>query len=210
MLRGHVKTQHLARAKEPVLSQNVALRVRFGILGANDAALDQPSDIRMIAREARNGLGANQVEATVADMGEAELTVDDGESGTGRSHAVELGMLHRETLNVPVSGFEGPGQGILRIATETSSVDAAHSLDGKATGLLSTFVPTHAIGHDGETALAEEILPRNQAPSRDTNLHYWRAGGRRRSGSPFRCRALAFSSQRPYMSERAVGDGTAT
>src|SRR5580765_6393852 len=46
----------------------------------------------------------------------------------------------------------------LRIAARGIVVDTTHGFDGEVAGFLPTFVPAHAVGHDGETALATEIL----------------------------------------------------
>jgi hypothetical protein len=138
--------------------KNVTLRVRLGVFRANDAALDQAADVRMIAGETGDGLGANQVKATVANVSEIQSAVDDGESGTGGSHAVELRVFHGITLNILVSGLEGGDQRSLRIAAKGIVVDVAHGLDGEATSFLPAFVTAHAVGDDGETALAEEVL----------------------------------------------------
>src|SRR4029077_4725670 len=138
--------------------KNVTLGVRLGVFRADDAALDQSADVRMIAGETGDGLGADQVKATVANVSEIQLAVDDGESGTGGSHAVELRVLHGVTLNVLGSGFEGDDQRTLRIVAKGIVVDVAHGLDGEATGFLPALVTAHAVGDDGETAFAEEFL----------------------------------------------------
>jgi len=138
--------------------KNVTLRVGLGVFGTNDAALDQTADIRMIAGEAGDGFSANQIEAAIADMGEMELAADDGERGAGGSHAVELGMLLSETLNVLMSRLKGRGERGLRVAVERVVVDAAHGLDREAAGFLSAFVTAHAVGDNGEAALAAEVL----------------------------------------------------
>jgi len=138
--------------------KNVALRVRLGVFRADDAALDQAADVRMITGETGDGVGVNQVQATVANVSEVQSAIDDGESGTGGSHAVELRVFQGVTLNILVSGFEGGDQRTLRIAAKGIVVDVAHGLDGETTGFLPAFVPAHAVGDDGETALAEEVL----------------------------------------------------
>src|SRR5450755_5182416 len=137
--------------------KNMTLGMGLGIFGAHDAGLDQPADVGMIPREPFDGIGADQIEATVADMREAELAVDDGQSSTGGPHAVELRMFHGIALNVLVSGVEGLDEGSLRIAAKVVVVDAAHGFDGEAAGFLSAFVAAHAIGNHSETAFAAEV-----------------------------------------------------
>ena len=87
--------------------KDVALRVRLGVFGAHDAALHQAADIRMIAGETRDGLGTDQVESAIADVGEMKLAADDGESRAGGAHPVELGMFQGKTLNILVRRFKG-------------------------------------------------------------------------------------------------------
>src|SRR5271165_852599 len=118
----------------------MALRVRLGILGAHNAAFDQPANVRMIAGEARDSLAANQVQAAVPNMGETELAIDDRHRGTGRSHAVELRVFRGKTLNSLVSGREGLDQGFLRTRAKSVVVDAAHGLNRQPAGFLPTFV----------------------------------------------------------------------
>src|SRR6266567_4923568 len=136
----------------------MSLRVRFGIFGADDASLDQATDIRVIAGEAGDAVGANQVEAAVANMGKVEQAIDYRQSSTGGSHAVEFRMVQGEALNILMCGFESRDERALRIAAKGVVIDAAHGFYGQATGLLSALVSTHAVGHDGETALAAEVL----------------------------------------------------
>jgi len=138
--------------------KNVALRVRLGVFGANDAALDQAADVRMIAGEAGDGFSANQVEAAIADMGEMELAADDGERGACGSHAVELWMLLGKTLNVLMRRFERCGERGLRVTVKGVVIHAANGLDREAAGFLSAFVSTHAVGDHGEAAFAAEVL----------------------------------------------------
>src|SRR5260370_29933265 len=136
----------------------MSLRVRFGIFGADDASLDQATHIRVIAGEAGDAVGANQVEAAVANMGKVEQAIDNGESSTGGSHAVELRMFRGEALNILMSGFESHDERALGIAAKGVVINAAHGFYREATGLLSALVSTHAVGHDDETALAAEVL----------------------------------------------------
>ena len=98
------------------------------------------------------------VEATVAHVGEVELATDDGESGAGGAHSVELRMLDRVTLNVLVSRFEGFDESRLRVGVKGVIVDLAHGLDGEAAGFLSPLISPHTVGNDGKAALAQEFL----------------------------------------------------
>ena len=52
-----------------------------------------------------------------------------------------------------MSRFESGKQRQLWIATKRMVVDVAHGFHREAAGLLSTFVPAHPIGDNGEPAL---------------------------------------------------------
>ncbi len=102
-------------------SENVALGMGFGIFQAHHAALDEPANVGMIAREAGHRVGADQVETTVTYMRKKKLAAHDGESGACGSHALQLGVLHRVTLNVGMSSIEGRDEGLLRIGGQARS-----------------------------------------------------------------------------------------
>ena len=138
--------------------KNVTLRMGLSIFGAYGATLDQPSDVGMISRKSGNRSGANVIETTVAHVGEVELAIDNGDSGAGGPHSVELRMLVGVTLNHLVRGLEGMEEGILRSRAERMVVDVTHGFDREAAGLLSAFVSAHAVGNNGEATLAKEFL----------------------------------------------------
>jgi len=138
--------------------ENVALGVGLGIFGAYDAALDQLADVGMIACKSGNGFSTNVVETAIADVGEVEPAIHDGDGGAGRPHSVELRMRGGVTLNHLVRRRQGCGKRTLGIACGSILVDMAHGFDGQTTGLLSTFVSSHAVGDHGQAALASKIL----------------------------------------------------
>jgi hypothetical protein len=138
--------------------KNVALRMGLSIFGAYNATLDQPSDVGMISRKSGNRSGANVIETTVAHVGEVELAIDNGDSGAGGAHSIELRMLVGVPLNQLVRGLEGLEEGILRSRAERMVVDVTHGFDREAAGLLSAFVSAHAVGNNREATLAKEFL----------------------------------------------------
>ena len=138
-------------------SENVALGMGLGIFRAHDTTLDELADIGVIASQSRNGFGTNVVETAIADVGEVELAIDDGDGGAGRPHSIELRMLDGVALNALVRRRQGCEQSILRTVCESIFVDVAYGLDGEAAGLLSAFVSAHAIGDHGQAARAEKI-----------------------------------------------------
>src|SRR5690242_7393692 len=90
-MRGRIRKEFAARAERG--GEDVTLRMRLGIFGTNNAGLDEPSYVGVIARQALGGLAADQVQTTVADVGEEELVVDNRKSGAGGPHTTELRML---------------------------------------------------------------------------------------------------------------------
>ena len=153
---GNVRSDVAAGAESG--GEDVALGVRLGVFGADNAAFDQATNVRMVASEAGNRFGANEVEATVTDMGEMKPAIDDRERCAGRAHSVELGMIHREALNILVRRFKGFGESQLWIIAESIVIDLAYGLDGKATGFLTALVSAHTVGDDGESALAAKVV----------------------------------------------------
>ena len=138
--------------------KNVALGVGLGVFRAHDAGFDQAADVGMIAGQPGSVFAPNMVEAAVAHVSEVEGATDDGQSGTGSAHSVELGMFQGVTLNAPMSGFKGFEQSALGVGAKGMIIDVTHGLDGETAGFLSAFVTAHSVGHDGETAFAAEFL----------------------------------------------------
>ena len=144
--------------------ENVALGMRLSILGADDAALDQAPNIRMITGEAGDAVFANQINSAITDVGEVELRTDDCDGGAGGAHAVKFRVLGGEELNLLVSGDKGGDERLLGIAGEVAIVDITDGLDGKAAGFLPAFVSAHAIGDDGQAAFAAKVGVRGGLP----------------------------------------------
>jgi len=140
--------------------ENMALRVRLGVFGADDAAFNEPAHVGMIPGETGDGFGTHEVQAAVANMGKAKFAADDGKGSAGSSHAVKFRMFLGIALDVLMRHREGFDQSVLRIAVEGAVVDVAHSIDSEAAGFLSAFVTTHAVGDDGEAAFAEKFFVR--------------------------------------------------
>lgn len=138
--------------------KDVPLGMGLGIFGAHDTAFDQPANVRVIAGKTSNGRAANEVEATIAHMREAELATYYGQGGTGSSHSVELRMLNRITLDAFVSCRKALDQRGLRIVMKSALVDVAYRFDRQLAGFLSAFVSAHAVGYDRKTALTVEFL----------------------------------------------------
>ena len=85
----------------------MALGVLLGILGADDAAFDQPADVGVIASQAPDAGTTNQIEAAVSDVGKIKLATAHDECGAGGAHAMKGGMLLGKFLNAGVSGGKG-------------------------------------------------------------------------------------------------------
>src|ERR1700704_5132901 len=67
-------------------------------------------------------------------------------------------MIFAVFLYPPVRLHEGFHQTGFGIATEGLVVNLKHSFDREATGLLTAFITTHAIGNHGQAALALKLF----------------------------------------------------
>src|SRR3979490_2024545 len=67
-------------------------------------------------------------------------------------------MIFAVFLYPPVRLHEGFHQAGFGIATEGLVVNLKHSFDREATGLLTAFITTHAIGNHGQAALALKLF----------------------------------------------------
>jgi len=137
--------------------QYVSLRMRLGVLGTDDAAFDETSDIGVVARKTRDGVGTHKIETAVANVREVEMVIDERKRGAGGTHAMELRVLECIALNGLVGGLKRIQQRALGVAIKVAIVDVTDSLYGDAAGLLSAFISAHAIGNNREAALAAEL-----------------------------------------------------
>src|SRR5258707_2618690 len=91
-------------------------------------------------------------------MGKIQLTRNRRERGTGCAHPLKFRMIFGVFLYAFVRHAKGFNQGGLGIATEVLVVNLEHGFDREATGLLTAFVATHAVGNDRQAALALELV----------------------------------------------------
>ena len=138
--------------------EDVALRMRLGIFGADDAAFHQPSNVGMIARKPRSRPGAKKVQAAVSNMGETELAFDNRKGGAGCTHPGELRMLGGEALNRLMGGAKSTYQSILRIIVKVAVIYEAHGFDRQTARLLSAFITAHSVGDHGQPAFQREFF----------------------------------------------------
>jgi hypothetical protein len=130
-------------------SEDVALRMGFRILRANNAVLDEAADVGMIASQASEIAITHKVETAISDVGEAELAFDDGERGAGGAHTLKLRMFDGVALNIIVSGLESRSQGLAGVSRKIAIVNVPDGFDGETAGLLAALVSSHAVGDDG-------------------------------------------------------------
>src|ERR1700733_14346036 len=112
----------------------------FRIFGADDAALHQPANVRMIASEAQDARAANQVQATVSDVGKIKLAAAENNGGAGGPHALEYRMALGKILNARVGRSQGLNQGGLRIVARGLIIDCANRFNRQAAGFLTALV----------------------------------------------------------------------
>src|SRR5579863_10034248 len=139
-------------------SEDMALWVGLGVFGAHNSVFNHAADVGMIPRQTGCALASDQVETAVADMRKRKLSVDNGQRCASGAHATELRMFEGIALDCVVSGLQAGAQAGLRVAAEVVIVDIANGLDGKAAGLQAAFISAHAVGDDGETPFAAELV----------------------------------------------------
>src|SRR4029077_3271665 len=120
--------------------------------------LNQASDIRVIAREARNGFTAHQVEAAIPDVREVEAEIVEGNRSASGAHALQFRMGISVLADAFVSLAETGDQRVLKIARGIVIVNITNGIDREATGFLPTFVATHAVGDQRQPALSLELV----------------------------------------------------
>jgi hypothetical protein len=139
-------------------SEDVALRMLFGVLGADDAAFHQAAYVGMIAGETQDACAAHQVEAAIADVREIKLAGANNHGGAGGSHALKCRMHFCILLNAGVSRVEGLDERRLRIVVQGLFIHFANGLNGEAAGFLAAFVAAHAVCNHGESPFAAEFF----------------------------------------------------
>jgi len=168
-IRG-VRARHSDRS--PGGGEDVALRVRLRRLRGARCAFDQPADVgndRGVARE--NGFRLELWWRRLSPTWAKWSCDDDGESGAGGAHSVELRMLDRVTLDALVSRFRGLRRESLAARVKGVIVDLAAPVSTARRWLPVPLVSPHNVGNDGKAALRRNSS-RSRAPSRDRNLRY--------------------------------------
>jgi hypothetical protein len=131
--------------------------MRFGLLGAEDAVLNQAADVGVILSEAGDVGTTYQIQAAVTYVGKIEQVIEQGHCRTGSPHAVEIGVLFGVLLNAMVSDLKTLQEPGARVAGSGVGVDDFDDLDRDAAGFLAALVSAHAVGDNGQASLRGEL-----------------------------------------------------
>jgi hypothetical protein len=136
----------------------------FGFFRADYSILHQAAYIGMIVRQPGNGRTAHQIKAAIADVRIVELVVEKNDRCGCRPHAMQFRMCGSVAQNAFVSDLKSGKQKRLHIRFGSFGENFPDGIDRDPASLLSTFVTAHAIGDNGEPALAGEILVGGRLP----------------------------------------------
>src|SRR6266849_6783118 len=139
-------------------SQDMPLRVGFGLLSPDDAVVDQTGHVRVIVGKAGNRGAADQIQPTVSDVRIIKPVVEQSNRSAGSPHPMEVGVFTGVVLNAAMRHLEARKQPGARIAGDRVAIHLFDNLNRDAAGFLAALVPAHAIGHDRQPALQQELL----------------------------------------------------
>jgi hypothetical protein len=104
----------------------------------------------VVRRYAAEPAVAEEIRATVANVGDMSRSVADQKQNRGGAHSSSLGITGLgRPVDLLIGSFEGPsqqwnngsgGRSLIQIATK--------SIDGQLCGHGTAFVPPHAVGYD--------------------------------------------------------------
>jgi len=144
--------------------EDVSLRMSFGFLRADHAVLHQATDIRMIVSQTGNSLSSRQIQTAIADVCLIELVVKKNDRRGCSPHAVQFWMPGSVVQDAFVCDLKAGEKKRLHVRIGSFGENLFDGIDRDAAGLLSTFVPTHAVGHDRQPPLAGELLVGGRLP----------------------------------------------
>ena len=166
-----------------------ALRVSLGLLGCEDATLDELGDERVIGRELLEDTVSQQICARVSDVADRDgspLRVDQG-SRHRRSHPGGCGICERALPDAPV-GLDDKRLHAL-LAARLVSCFFLECPGRQARCDLTGASPAHAVGDGEQRRLADEgiLVSKPSAP---------RVGETRCAADPHRCTSSSVSPMR--------------
>src|SRR6516162_4041912 len=142
----------------------MTLGVSFSFFGSDEAVFDQTADIRVVAGEAGNAAIPHQVQAAVPDMGVVQPICPQHHGRGSGAHAPQFRVRGRILMNARVGFTKRRGKKGLRIAIMAGGVEMLDGIDGNAARILSAFMPAHAVGHHGQSALLFELYFTHRFP----------------------------------------------
>ena len=130
--------------------EDVLVRMRFGLFGAEPAFIDEPLDEGVVDADLFEFAVAQAVGAGVADVGEVELSFGQQQGRDRGAHPGELGIDVDQLGQQGVGGLDLVGQDGAGIAVVVVMVQVDHVQDGGGRGDIAAGMAAHAVGNDGE------------------------------------------------------------
>jgi hypothetical protein len=136
-------------------AQNVAIWVPFGFFFAEQSHIDKVLDNGVIACEALQvvAIFAKEIDATIADVSQKELSTFDHGEDAGRTHARQIFVLLPAEVDAFVGEVDGLSQGFLWLFDDGIPKVFFDGFDDEVTCDCATPVSTHPIRHDQNVSL---------------------------------------------------------
>ena len=130
--------------------EDVLVRMRFGLFGAEPALIDEPLDKGVVDADLFELAVAQPVGPGVADVGEVELSFGEEQGRDRGAHPGELGIDVDQFGQQGVGRLDFVGEDGAGVAVVVVMVQVDHVQDGRGGGDVAAGMATHAVGNDGE------------------------------------------------------------
>lgn len=130
--------------------EDVLVRMRFGLFGAEPALIDEPLDEGVVDADLFELAVAQPVGPGVADVGEVELSFGEEQGRDRGTHPGELGIDVDQLGQQGVGRLDFVGEDGAGVAVVVIMVQVDHVQDGRGGGDVAAGMATHAVGNDGE------------------------------------------------------------
>ena len=130
--------------------EDVLVRMRFGLFGAEPALIDEPLDKGVVDADLFELAVAQPVGPGVTDVGEVELSFGEEQGRDRGAHPGELGIHVDQFGQQGVGCLDFVGEDGAGVAVVVVMVQVDHVQDGRGGGDIAAGMATHAVGNDGE------------------------------------------------------------
>jgi hypothetical protein len=130
--------------------EDVLVRVGFGFLGAETALIDQALDERVVDADLFEFAVSEPVGPGITDVGEVQLAFREQQGRHGSAHAGKFGIDVDEFGQQRVCRLDFVSEDGSGVAVVLVRVQVDHVKDGGRGGDVTSGVPAHAVGHDGQ------------------------------------------------------------